>query len=259
MEQGTIRLVMFASVLIIMALLEAYLPRRERTLKRSERWLTNLTLSVVNVFALKLLGPMTAIAVANYAVAHDIGLLSFLSLPLWLSVVLGVIVLDMAIYAQHVASHKFPLLWRFHKVHHADQDIDVTTGIRFHPVEALFSMLYKCLIIIILGPLPIAVFVFEVLLNASAMFNHANTKLPLQLDNFIRKLVVTPDMHRVHHSIILHETDSNYGFFLSIWDRLFKTYTAQPQKGHKEMVIGLEEFQTPSPVNLLWNLKLPFK
>ncbi len=259
MEQGTIRLVTFASVLIIMALTEAYLPRRKRTLKRSERWLTNLTLSVVNIFALKLLGPITAIAVANYVVAHDIGLLSFLSLPLWLSVVLGVIVLDMAIYAQHVASHKFPLLWRFHKVHHADPDIDVTTGIRFHPVEALFSMLYKCLIIIILGPLPIAVFVFEVLLNASAMFNHANTKLPLRLDNFIRKLIVTPDMHRVHHSTIWQETDSNYGFFLSIWDRLFKTYTAQPQKGHNEMVIGLEEFQTQSPVNLLWNLKLPFK
>jgi len=151
------------------------------------------------------------------------------------------------------------LLWRFHKVHHADRDIDVSTGIRFHPAEALLSMLYKSLVVLIIGPLPFAVFLFEVILNASAMFNHANVKLPVKVDQIIRKLIVTPDFHRVHHSTIQRETDNNYGFFLSSWDRLFKTYTDQPQSGHNDMRIGLSEFQTQSPANLYWSLRLPFK
>ena len=261
MDQGFIRLLVFACVLLLMASAEALWPRKERALARSKRWLSNLTLSVLNTVILKLLGPITAIAVAEYALANNYGLLRIVStgLPFWLQVLIGFIILDLLIYIQHVFSHKIPLLWRFHKVHHADRDIDVTTGIRFHPIEALFSMVYKCIFILILGPIPFAVFLFEVILNGSAMFNHANVRLPQRLDQVLRIVIVTPDSHRVHHSTIVQETDNNYGFFLSVWDRLFKTYTAQPQLGHNGMKIGLNEFQTKSPSSLFWSLRLPFK
>jgi len=261
MDQGSIRLSVFVFVLVLMALAEGLWPRKERVLVRQGRWLSNVSLSVINSIVIKLLGPVTAIAIANYSLNKGYGLLPLLldGLPLWLEVLIGFIVLDFLIYGQHVLSHKVPLLWRFHKVHHADRDIDVTTGIRFHPIEALFSMLYKCGFILVLGPLPLAVFLFEVVLNASAMFNHANVKLPFWLDEKLRLLIVTPDSHRVHHSTIVKETNSNYGFFLSVWDRLFNTYTAQPKLGHDEMNIGLDEFQTESPASVVWSLVLPFK
>ena len=261
MDQGFIRLLVFASVLVLMASVEALWPRRKRVMDRSKRWFNNLSLSVLNSIIIKVLGPITAIATANYALDNGYGLISLspVALPFWLEVLIGFVILDLLIYFQHVASHKIPMLWRFHKVHHADRDIDVTTGIRFHPIEALFSMLYKCGFILILGPLPIAVFLFEVVLNGSAMFNHANVKLPLWLDKVLRLVIVTPDTHRVHHSTIRTETDSNYGFFLSIWDRIFRTYTAQPKLGHDNMVIGLDEYQTESPASLAWSLKTPFK
>lgn len=261
MDQGSIRLLVFATVLVVMASAEALWPRRKRVMDRSKRWFNNLSLSVLNTFVIKILGPITAIAAANYALDNGYGLISKspVALPLWLEILIGFVLLDLLIYFQHVISHKLPILWRFHKVHHADRDIDVTTGIRFHPIEALFSMLYKCFFIIILGPLPIAVFLFEVVLNASAMFNHANVRLPLWLDKILRLVIVTPDMHRVHHSTIRTETDSNYGFFLSIWDRIFRTYTAQPKLGHDDMVIGLDEYQSESPASLAWSLKTPFK
>jgi len=259
MDQGHIRLLVFASVLIFMAVAEALWPRKKRVMQRANRWFSNISVSVINTLVIKILGPITAIAVANYALDNGYGLIPILSLPLWLEVLIGFIVLDLLIYFQHVMSHRIPMLWQFHKVHHADRDIDVTTGIRFHPIEALFSMIYKCFFIILLGPLPLAVFLFEVVLNGSAMFNHANVKLPKGLDNVLRFIIVTPDSHRVHHSTIQTETDSNYGFFLSTWDRLFKTYTAQPRLGHDKMVIGLDEYQTESPAGLLWLLKAPFK
>lgn len=261
MDQNSIRLLVFVSVLIAMAAAEALWPRKERALKRPVRWLNNLSLSVINTLAIKLLGPITAIAAANYAQNNGYGVLAYLrvDLPLWLDLLIGFVLLDFFIYIQHVLSHKVPLFWRFHKVHHADRDIDVTTGIRFHPVEVLFSMLYKCAIILIIGPLALAVFLFEVILNGSAMFNHANLRLPAWLDTLLRKIVVTPDMHRVHHSIDKKETNSNYGFFLSVWDRLCKTYIAQPKLGHDDMVIGLTEFQTKSPSLLNWSLSIPFK
>lgn len=261
MDQGLIRLLVFASVLIVMASLEALWPRKERAMVRTARWFNNLSLSVLNSVVIKVLGPITAIAVATYAVNNGYGLMNLLPwvLPLWVEVLIGFVILDFLIYVQHVLSHKVPMLWRFHKVHHADRDIDVTTGIRFHPVEALFSMIYKCTFILILGPLPLAVFLFEVVLNGSAMFNHANVRLPRWLDSALRLVIVTPDSHRVHHSVIQKETDSNYGFFLSAWDRLFKTYIPQPKLGHDNMVIGLSEYQTKSPASLLWSLKAPFK
>jgi len=179
-------------------------------------------------------------------------------LPFYVEVILAIVILDLAIYFQHVMSHKLPFLWRFHKVHHADRDIDVTTGIRFHPIEAALSMIYKCGIILLLGPATLAVLVFEILLNASPMFNHANVSLPKSVDRLLRLIIVSPDMHRVHHSEIPQETNSNYGFFLSIWDRIFRSYIPQPQKGHQGMAIGLSEYQTEKPASLLWSIKIPF-
>ena len=260
MDQGSIRLLVFASVLIIMASAEALWPRKKRVMNRPSRWFNNLSLSVINSIVIKVLGPITAIAAADYALDNGYGLISMspVALPLWLEILIGFLILDMLIYFQHVISHKIPMIWRFHKVHHADRDIDVTTGIRFHPIEILFSMLYKCGFILLLGPLPIAVFLFEVVLNGSAMFNHANVRLPLWLDKILRFVIVTPDMHRVHHSTIRKETNSNYGFFLSIWDWIFKTYIDQPKLGHDDMIIGLDEFQTKSPASLAWSLKVPF-
>jgi sterol desaturase/sphingolipid hydroxylase (fatty acid hydroxylase superfamily) len=170
-----------------------------------------------------------------------------------------VVLLDFAVYVQHVISHKVPILWRLHKVHHADRDVDATTGVRFHPVEALLSMIYKSAIVLLLGPAAMAVVVFEIILNASAMFNHANLRLPSSLDKVLRSLFVTPDMHSVHHSVIVHETDSNYGFFLSIWDKLFKTYTANPSLTPDKINIGLNEYQTDNPSSLGWSLALPFR
>ncbi len=185
--------------------------------------------------------------------------MSPLPLPLFVEIILGIILLDFAIYIQHVAFHSIPCLWRLHKVHHADRDIDVTTGIRFHPLEAMISMIYKCGVILLLGPVTIAVVIFEILLNASAMFNHANVRLPKWLDSVLRTIVVTPDFHRVHHSAMIKETDSNYGFFLSVWDKMCKTYIDQPQDNHQKMKIGLHAYQNRSPGKLSWCLTIPFK
>jgi len=260
MENSAFRFGVFISVLLLMAIAEAVFVRKQRQLLRTQRWSTNIGMTALNVFVLNLLGPITAIVAADYAMDNSWGLLSLspLPIPFVLEVVIGIVLLDLAIYFQHVCSHKIPFLWRFHKVHHADRDIDVTTGIRFHPIEAVLSMVYKCIVILLLGPITIAVVAFEVLLNASAMFNHANVKLPAKVDAWLRLVIVTPDSHRVHHSEIQQETDSNYGFFLSMWDRIFKTYIAQPSRGHKNMVIGLSEFQHEKPASLWWCLKLPF-
>lgn len=256
-----IRLAFFMGVLLLMACAEAIIPQRRRHQPRTRRWPTNLSLVVINTLSLKLLGPVTALVVADYAMDNHWGLLSLspIPLPLWGEIILGFILLDLAIYLQHVAFHKIPFLWRLHKVHHADRDIDATTGIRFHPVEVIISMLYKCLVILLLGPITIAVFIFEILLNASAMFNHANIRLLPLLNKALPLLIITPNIHRVHHSSIQAETDSNYGFCLSIWDRLFRTYTARPSKGHHEMTIGLTEYQTEKPASIIWCLRLPFK
>lgn len=261
MDENQLRLGIFAAVLVLMAILETALPKRERVQRRKSRWLTNLSLVVINSIVLRLMGPVAAIFVADYAIENGWGLLrqSPISLPLLLEITLVVVLLDLSIYVQHVASHRIPVLWRLHKVHHADRDIDVTTGIRFHPIEVSLSMVYKCVIILLLGPLALSVVVFEIILNASAMFNHANIKLPKRLDNILRLFIVTPDMHRVHHSVIPDETNSNYGFFLPIWDRLFKTYISQPKEGHHGMTIGLKEHQTDNPSKLTWIISMPFK
>ena len=260
--ETALRLGVFFGIFAVMALWEGVAPKRARMLTRAQRWLTNWGISVVNsvvtVLMKSLLGAAAVVASLD-AADLGIGLFNQLGWPIWLEVLIAFVILDFAIWFQHLLSHKIPILWRLHRVHHADRDVDVTTAIRFHPIEILLSMAYKLACVLLIGPAAIAVFLFEVILNASAMFNHSNVKLPLGFDRVLRTLIVTPDMHRVHHSIIQRETDSNYGFFLSTWDKLFRTYIAQPELGHDGVVIGLEEHQSDQPSSLLWSLLLPFK
>lgn len=258
--EAFIRLGAFAGLFLLFAALEALAPRRQRRHGRPRRWLTNWGISIANVLALRALAlglPLLAVGAALDAEAQGWGLFNRLGWPGWLEIVLAVLIFDFAIWLQHLITHKVPLLWRLHRVHHADVEIDVTTAIRFHPVEIALSMLLKIGLVYLLGPAAWAVVIFEVLLNGTAMFNHANLKLPLPLDAVLRRLLVTPDMHRVHHSVHRFEHDSNYGFSLSLWDRMFRTYRAQPEAGHEGMTIGLE-WQDKRPTRLGWSLWLPF-
>ena len=245
-----IRFAAFLAVFLVMALWEVVAPRRRRAFERRARWPHNIGLLLVDVAVLRLLVPGAAIAVALAGEAHGFGLLNALAMPVWVSIPLAVIALDLAIYFQHVSFHAVPLLWRLHRVHHTDLDFDVTTGTRFHPVEILISTGIKCAAVAALGAPAIAVLVFEVLLNATAVFNHANARLPAALDRWLRRLVVTPDMHRVHHSIVYNETNSNFGFNLPWWDRLFGTYRAQPAAGHDAMTIGVDAFRSREDLRL---------
>lgn len=258
-HEGAIRIGVFAAVLLAMMLLEALLPRRQRALGRSQRWPANLGIVVVDTLIARLLIPLPPAAVALWAMENGIGLFNLASLPPLPVIAFCVVFLDAAIYTQHVILHKVPVLWRLHRMHHADTEIDVTTGIRFHPVEIVLSLLIKIALVVALGIPAEAVIIFEVLLNASAMFNHANLKLPLWADRMLRTLLVTPDMHRVHHSWHRDETDSNYGFCLSIWDRIFGTYRAQPRDGHDDMTIGLEGFRDSKDRGLTGLLMIPFR
>lgn len=253
-----LRIGAFVSVFAVMAVLEVLMPRRALSMPKWKRWSTNLGLVVLNTILLRIVMPMLAVGFAILAQVRGWGLFNVTNEPAWLEFALAVIALDLAIYLQHVAAHKIPVIWRLHQVHHADPDIDLTTGARFHPFEIILSMIYKIAIVMALGAPMWAVVVFEVILNALAMFNHANFALPVKIDAIVRRLLVTPDFHRVHHSTIRRETDSNYGFNLSIWDRMFGTYIPQPEKGHDGMEIGLKAYRDGAPVKLLWCLKQPF-
>jgi sterol desaturase/sphingolipid hydroxylase (fatty acid hydroxylase superfamily) len=260
-SETILRFGIFIGLFTLFAMLEAYAPRRARRQPRQTRWFTNLSIVVIDSIALRAMAigaPLLAIGAAIDAQSLGIGLLNTIALPIWAKIVLAVLILDLAIWAQHMVSHKVPLFWRFHQMHHADRDIDVSTALRFHPFEILGSMLVKIAVVYALGAPPVAVLVFEIILNATAMFNHANWRLPLGLDRALRLVLVTPDMHRVHHSNIRSECDSNYGFALSIWDRIFGTYIAQPSAGHDEMTVGLK-WQDNQPSKLGWSLMLPFR
>lgn len=255
----TIRLGFFFGVFIIMALWEVLAPRRELHTSKLQRWSNNIALVFINTLVLRLLFPTAAIGVAVFVDYRGWGVLNYFDLSFTVSVILSVIVLDGIIYLQHVMVHAVPALWRIHRVHHADPDFDVTTGVRFHPIEIILSMLIKFAAIIALGPPVIAVMIFEVLLNATSMFNHSNVKLNLALDRLLRIFIVTPDMHRVHHSVEADETNSNFGFSLPWWDRLFGTYRAQPRAGHHDMSIGIHQYHRPDQVVWLHRiLLLPF-
>jgi sterol desaturase/sphingolipid hydroxylase (fatty acid hydroxylase superfamily) len=256
-DESWVRLSMLVGVLFVMAIWQAMAPKKQMT-QGYRRWPANLGIVVVDSLVVRLLIPAGAMGAALWASENSWGLFNLTELPGWAAVVVAVTILDLAIYAQHVLMHAIPLLWRLHMVHHSDRDIDVTTGLRFHPLEIIFSMLIKMSVVVLLGAPALAVLIFEVVLNGMAMFNHSNVCFPKALDSIVRTLFVTPDMHRVHHSVIKQETNSNYGFNLSIWDRLFGTYIAQPGKGHQKMTIGLTQFLDQPAHQLIWMLRLPF-
>jgi sterol desaturase/sphingolipid hydroxylase (fatty acid hydroxylase superfamily) len=246
-----IRLSAFIASFTLLVFAERLAPRRRRTFALRQRWAGNLGLMAADTIVLRTVPAITAVGVAALAHAKGWGLLgAIVSLPTWLDVVVSVIVLDLAIYFQHRLFHAVPALWRLHRVHHTDPELDVTTGVRFHPVEMLLSLGFKAVVIAGLGPPVAAVLLFEVLLNAGSLFSHANLRLPAPVDGLLRALLVTPDMHRVHHSSDPVETDSNFGFTLSWWDRLFGTYRAQPRAGHDAMTIGVEGFAAPAVLGL---------
>jgi len=254
-----IRLSFFFAIFTLMASWEVLAPRRTGQVKRRVRWPGNLGIVVFNTLLLRVVMPTTAVALALAGEAAGWGLLQQFDFPLWAASLLAIICLDLAIYLQHIMFHAVPLLWRLHRMHHADLAFDVTTGARFHPFEIILSMVIKLSVIAALGPPAVAVLIFEVLLNTLAMFNHANARVPLGLDKLLRRIIVTPDMHRVHHSVIPHETNSNFGFNLAVWDRWFGTYCAQPKAGHQEMSIGISTFRTERDLALDKMLLQPFK
>lgn len=261
-SEGMFRFSSFIAIFLIMALLETLLPRRNRRFARSKRWPTNLGVllsAFVAVSATSFVIPVTATLSAIAAETHGWGLFNLVDWPVWVEWLIAFVVLDFVIWAQHVATHKIPLLWRIHRVHHTDEDLDASSAVRFHPLEIILSLFIKSAAVVLLGANPIVVVIFEAVINGTALFNHANFRLPLQLDKWVRWILVTPDMHRVHHSIINRETDSNYGFAISVWDRLFGTYNDQPEGGHDAMVLGLAEWQDEAPTKLGWTLALPFR
>ena len=242
--EAVVRLSVFLGILAAMAIWEVAAPRRRVEIPKLLRWSNKLTLVVLDAIAVRVLFPIAAVGVAVLAADNGWGLFNQFDLPIWLVVVLCILVLDLAIYAQHMVFHAVPALWRLHRMHHADLEIDVSTGLRFHPVEIILSMAVKICLVALLGAPAIAVLLFEILLNGMSMFNHSNIKIPGAIERWLRLFFVTPDMHRVHHSVIVSETNSNFGFNVPWWDRLFGTYNAQPEKGHEGMQIGLERFRT---------------
>jgi sterol desaturase/sphingolipid hydroxylase (fatty acid hydroxylase superfamily) len=259
--EPAIRIASFLVIFGSMAVFELFLPRLARPEMvgaiKSRRWLTNISLVVISSVVLRMVFPAAAVGAAAWAAASGIGVLHLLSLPAWLAGVVALLVLDFAVWLEHVASHKLPLLWSIHRVHHSDTGFDLSTALRFHPLEIVLSMVWKAGIVLALGAPVWAVLVFEIVLNGAAMFNHANIKLPPRLDRVLRTVIVTPDMHRIHHSVVRVETDSNYGFNLSWWDRLFATYRATPAAGNEGLIIGLSEYRDLPPKTLTSLLMLP--
>ena len=252
-----IRVSAFVAMLGLMASWEVLAPRRRLTTNKLRRWVANLSLVVLNAAIIRLLFAAGAVGLAMLAAERNWGVLNHLSWPIWGEMVLAVVALDFVLYLQHVMFHAVPLFWRFHMMHHADLDCDVTTGLRFHPVEVALSMVIKLAAIAVVGAPPSAVLSFEVILSATSMFNHSNVRMPEGVDQFVRCIVVTPDMHRVHHSIDPRETNSNFGFNLPWWDRLLGTYKTRPAGGHEGMTVGLKQFRDPSRLSFTGMLLLP--
>jgi len=258
-HEPLIRLFCSVGVLILLAAIEWLLPRRPRTIARRSRWPGNLGIAVLDSFLVRIILPTGAVTFAILAERWKWGLFHHLNWPASIEVMASVLVLDLAIYFQHRLFHGVPLLWRLHRMHHADLDVDVTTGNRFHPIEILLSMGIKFGVVAALGAPALSVLLFEILLNASSLFNHSNIRIPLRLEPALRWIVVTPDMHRVHHSILVRETNSNYGFNFPLWDRFFRTYRPQPEAGHANMILGLETFRDPNELRLTKIITQPFR
>lgn len=261
-----IRLTIFISILLIMSTWEILSPKRQLSVSKAKRWSHNFSLIVLNTLVLRLIFPTAAVGAAAWAAHENIGLLNqdiFVQLSQNLSfeiiiLILSVIFMDFVIWTQHLIFHKVPFLWRIHEMHHADLDIDLTTGLRFHPIEILLSMGIKISMIFIFGFSVLAIIIFEIILNTLAVFNHSNIAIKPQIDRVLRKIIVTPDMHRVHHSWLKHETNSNYGFNLSLWDYLFQTYRDQPKEGHEKMTIGTENFREKEWSRIDKMIMIPF-
>lgn len=254
-----IRLSAFAGVLMLLAVAELLSPRRQQSVSRWQRWPGNLGLVAVDTLTVRVLFPLGAVGAALLAEQRGWGLFNLVGLPTWLEIALAVVLLDVLIYAQHVLFHATPWLWRVHRVHHADLEFDVTTGLRFHPVEIVLSMVLKVMAVMLLGAAALAVLIFEVVLNATAMWSHSNIRLPGQFDRGLRLLIVTPDMHRTHHSVVPRETHSNFGFNFACWDRLFGTYREQPEAGHAAMTIGIPQYRSARELRLDRMLLQPFR
>lgn len=258
-HESLLRSAIFVASLAVLILAESLWPRRDASTPRAARSVTNLLMVLVATLLVRLALPIAAVGWAAHMQTRDWGLLNQVSSPHWAEGLLAFVVLDLAIFLQHWAAHKAPLLWRVHRMHHSDLDFDATTGVRFHPVEILLSMLWKMAVVSVLGASPFAVLVFEIVLSSSSLWEHANLRLPQRVDRVLRWLIVTPDMHRVHHSIHRDETDSNYGFNFSFWDRLFRTYRAQPRDGHTGMKLGLKQFRELKAQSLWALLRQPLK
>jgi len=258
-SEAGIRLVSFLGVFLLVGLAEHLWPRRVLSVPKGQRWFCNGAIVVVDSVVARLALPLMPTGVAEIARLNGWGLLNVLALPLWLKIVLVILALDLIIYLQHRAFHRIPFFWRFHRMHHTDLDLDVSSGNRFHPLEILFSLVIKMGAVAVLGAPVIAVVIFEVLLNATSLFNHGNLRIPVDIDRWLRLVLVTPDMHRVHHSIFPRETDSNFSFNLPWWDRLLGTYRDQPRDGHIGMAIGLKEFREAGRLGLVYLLMLPFR
>jgi len=257
-HEATIRMTFFVGIFVIVALIELAVPRRPLTTSKAGRWFANIGIVIINTVVLRLLVPAGAVGISVWIGRQGWGVFNYMNWPIWIEVILSVILLDFVIYLQHLMFHAVPLLWRFHMMHHADLDYDLTTGTRFHPIEIIISLGIKATAISVLGAPAVGVIIFEILLNGTAMFNHGNFYIPLGIDRILRLMVVTPDMHRVHHSVFPSETNSNFGFNLPWWDRLMGTYRAQPTKGHDGMTIGLNQFRDPARLTLPRIIALPF-
>ncbi len=253
-----LRLSCFLSVFLLVALWEYFKPRRQLQISKSLRWFNNMALVVLNTWLLRLLFPILAVDMAIFASEQGWGMFNYWQFNPYLEIILSIVLLDMAVYFQHVLFHAVPVFWRLHRLHHSDLDYDVTTGTRFHPIEIMLSMLIKLAVVIVLGASPVAVLLFEIILNATAMFNHGNVYLPSSVDKVLRYFLVTPDMHRVHHSIEYREANSNFGFNLPWWDYLFGTYQAQAKKSHTEMTIGIDLFRDKRYLKIHCLLIQPF-
>ncbi len=257
-HESAFRLFSFIVILMLLLIVEIFWPRRKPDENNNSRRLNNVLLLLVNYWAARLLVPLATYQVAIYVSENNMGLFNLISVPLLFNVFITVVIFALLIYIQHVVFHKVKLLWNIHRVHHSDLAFDVTTGIRFHPFEIVLSMFYKLLATLLLGPAAFAIILYEILLNAMALFTHSNIYLNSKVDKYLRKIIVTPDMHRIHHSVEQSETDSNYGNIFSFWDKLFKTYHAVPRAGYNDLVIGLQEFRDKSNSQLVQLLKTPF-
>ncbi len=253
-----VRFAAFIGFLASVAVLELLQPRRPLVMDRGARWVTNLGLFFVGTLFVRVLQPVVALAIAQWAADNHVGLLSHSGLPCWLGLVLGVLMLDLASYGLHVLMHHVPVLWRLHAVHHSDRDVDLTTALRFHPGELILAMAWRAVVILTFGIDPAAVILFEVVFRGAGLVNHGNIRLPGPMDRALRLVVITPDVHRIHHSVDPEEMNRNYGFCLSVWDRLFNTFKDQPHGGHAGMVLGLPRHQDADPARFWWTMRFPF-